>query len=118
MDNNFYKLNQAKKEHIAQYKKNRSKEQLAKDTKKKFMTTMIGALARFEETFGDLWGQDEDRLTSEQRRNRVLWDQVRKAILDNGNYQIKSFNEDLERYELLGSTYNVQLPIRKDRDYD
>lgn len=115
---NYYSFNKEKQAHISNYRKTRSKEQLAKDTKKKFMTTMIGAIARFEESFGYLWGHGEERLTAEQRRNKTLWDHVRKTILDNGNDQIQFFNEDLENYEVLGSKFSIQLPVRKDRRYD
>jgi len=58
--------------------------------KKRIQTTMIGAIARFEENFGFLWGQDKDiDLNSEQIRNLEIWEKTRTEILDNGNNQIR-----------------------------
>lgn len=57
--------------------------------RKKIETTMIGALARFEDGFGDLWGYNTDNPSQEQIRNRVIWDRVRNEILDHGNNQLR-----------------------------
>jgi hypothetical protein len=50
--------------------------------KKRIQTTMIGAIARFEENFGFLWGQDKDiDLNSEQIRNLEIWEKTRTEII-------------------------------------
>lgn len=64
--------------------------------KKRIQTTMIGALARFEENFGYLWGQDQENLNSEQIRNLDLWEKTRTEILDNGNNQIRGAISDMK----------------------
>lgn len=63
--------------------------------KKRIQTTMIGALARFEENFGFLWGQDDEHLTDQQLKNLDLWEKTRTEILDNGNKQIRGAISDL-----------------------
>lgn len=56
------------------------------NVQKKFQTTMIGALARFEETFGYLWEKEhKDRELFEQK-----WEDTRNSILNNGNKQLRS----------------------------
>mgnify|MGYP006296163477 CR=1 FL=1 len=57
--------------------------------RKKIETTMIGALARFEEGFGDIWGHDSDNPTQEQLRYQLIWDKIRNEILDHGNNQLR-----------------------------
>lgn len=64
----------------------------------KFKTTMIGALARFEESFGHLWeeeGPDQDEYAD-------LWEYTRNSILNNGNKQMRAALNDLSS-ALLGS---------------
>ena len=63
-----HKANQQRTEKDVRYKDN-SKRRLLNILKKKFDTTIIGSLAAFEESFGDLWGHglptqalDEDQL--------------------------------------------------------
>lgn len=53
---------------------------------KKFQTTMIGALARFEENFGYLWDND----SKEAERFEQIWEETRNSILNNGNRQARS----------------------------
>ena len=57
--------------------------------RKKIETTMIGCLARFEESFGHLWGQDKDHLSQGEEQFSAIWEQVRESILDHGNTQIR-----------------------------
>ena len=55
---------------------------LMNNINKRFKTTMIGALARFEDSFGYLW-EDENNPNSENFN--ILWERVRDDILNNGN---------------------------------
>jgi hypothetical protein len=66
---------------------------------KRFQTTMIGSLYEFEQVFGYLWGLDkEDQdLTASENRFRLLWEDTRNAILNNGNNQLRKCLADLER---------------------
>ena len=52
-----------------------SKKRFIKVMGTKFKTTMIGALAAFEENFGDLWGhgKSEQELTPEEKEYREIW---------------------------------------------
>jgi hypothetical protein len=61
---------------------------------RRFQTTMIGALAQFEESFGYLW---EDK-TENSKAYFKLWQQVRNNILNNGNHQLRSALDELEEY--------------------
>ena len=61
---------------------------------KKFQTTMIGALARFEENFGFLWDND----TKEAERFDLLCEETRNSILNNGNKQARSALTEISDY--------------------
>lgn len=67
--------------------------------KKRFQTTMIGALHEFEKVFGYLWGQNKnpDFLTENEEDFRDRWDSVRNQILNNGNNQFRKCLSDLDR---------------------
>ena len=67
--------------------------------KKRFQTTMIGALYEFEKTFGYLWGHNKnpDFLTDTEDDFRYRWENVRNQILNNGNSQLRKCLFDLEK---------------------
>jgi len=67
--------------------------------RKKIETTMIGALARFEDGFGDVWGYNTENPTQEQIRNRIIWDKIRNEILDHGNNQLRKGISELRGYK-------------------
>jgi hypothetical protein len=50
---------------------NDHKEQLLNNIEKRFKTTMIGALARFEESFGYLWEDDSSQRLMFEKRIRL-----------------------------------------------
>jgi hypothetical protein len=65
---------------------------------KRFQTTMIGALFEFEKNFGYLWGQNKDPdqpLTAQEEQYRLIWDDIRNQILNNGNHQLRKCIADL-----------------------
>ena len=72
---------------------------------KKFQTTMIGALARFEDNFGHLW--DNDSLEAE--RFEIVWEDTRNAILNNGNKQARSAINEISSF----LNYNGNKPKNK-----
>ena len=76
------------------------------DVETRFKTTMIGALARFEESFGHLW---EDPWT-DQEEYADLWEYTRNAILNNGNKQMRAATEDLSK--ILFSQYQTKQTYR------
>jgi hypothetical protein len=73
-------------------------QQLLYDVETKFKTTMIGSLARFEETFGHLWEEEGP----DQQEYLESWEYTRNAILNNGNKQMRAALDDLSD-ALLGS---------------
>lgn len=94
---------EAHKGRIAQDSRNRFK----KIAEKKFRTCFISALVEFENTFGlKIWGYNlsEDKITPEQKANQILWEKVRKIILDKGNAQSRALGMeiDLHRMEFVG----------------
>lgn len=60
--------------------------QLLNNINKRFQTTMIGSLARFEEYFGDLWENNH----RDRERFEDMWEDVRNQILNNGNKQARA----------------------------
>lgn len=91
-----------------------SKERFGKSLKKKFQTTMIGALARFEERFGYVWGhgKPDEELTPEEQEAREAWALVRTEILNNGNTQLRHILDELSRYRLSYEGYRMSLPFK------
>lgn len=81
---------------------------------KKCQTTMIGALARFEERFGHLWahGTPEKDLSEEERTWRETWDLVRTEVLNNGNNQLRAIKEELGQYSVSYNGYQLRLPVK------
>lgn len=68
---------------------------------KRMQTIMIGALSRFEENFGHLWGHfldEEVPLTTEQLAFADDWERTRNQILNQGNAQIRDAKDDFEKW--------------------
>lgn len=93
-----------------------SKRRLINILEKKFKTCYIGALAKFEETFGHLWGhgQTED-LTPEQQEWKELWYDVRTAILNNGNNQARAAMDEISQYTMTWDKYKVEFLVKKEQ---
>jgi len=66
----------------------------------KLRTTFIGALSSIEESFGFLWGDDEDdsKLTPTQLKWKEIWVDCRTRILKNGNSQLRAIKNELKNY--------------------
>lgn len=87
--------------------------------KKRFQTTMIGALYQFEKNFGYLWGIDLDeyKLNNHQLDMRDAWEDTRNSILNNGNNQLRQILNDLDK--IIGSTkynYKFYIPNRTNEE--
>jgi hypothetical protein len=83
---------------------------------KKFNTTMIGSIAEIEKTFGELWGhgEDESRLTRDQREWRKKFNLLRTAILNNGNNQLRAAINEVGEYTMAWQKYHVDFfPVPK-----
>jgi len=70
---------------------------ILQNTKKKFETSLIGSLARFEKYFSYLWEEDDHFLD--------LWQKARNEILNHGNNQARAALEELEMFMDDGSRY-------------
>lgn len=88
---------------------------------KKIETTMIGALSRFENVFGYLWGQHkafEEPLTDQEIHFENMWQDVRNNILNHGNQQIRGLQNDI--IKLLSDRpqirYNYKFDIKNQKE--
>lgn len=98
---------------------NDSKDRLKKISNKKFNTCFIFALSEFERTFGlELWGHDlpEEKLTDDHKANRILWDLVRKKILDKGNTQSRALGMEIDLHNIEFVGYRIQLKGASDEE--
>lgn len=112
MDNNqiqvFIKAKQERdKLNKDKYKKD-SKERLKKICITKIRTTMIGALSIIEEKFNELKKIDSDM--DEFLSN--LYQEMRQAILDKGNTQIRNIESEFEQYSIEWLRYRLELPVK------
>ena len=92
-----------------------SRDRFAKSLTKKFKTTMIGALARFEERFGEIWGfglEEGKELSKEQEDALEAWLLVRTEILNNGNTQLRHALDELSRYKLTYEGFKMTLTVK------
>jgi len=93
--------------------KEKSKDRLAKNCKKKVQTTMIGALSSIEDHFGVLWAhQSDDALSEEQEKMRQVYEELRSDILDKGNTQMRNIDAEFTQYDITWNRYQYQIPIK------
>lgn len=82
---------------------------LMNNINKRFKTTMIGALARFEDSFGYLW-EDENNPNSENFN--LLWERVRDEILNNGNKQLRATINEVSNF------ISKDIKVKRTYNYD
>lgn len=75
---------------------------LSRSVRKKITTAFVGALARFEEYFGAAWGRGKPihDCSPAELEARAVWDECRKAVLDNGNTQARGAEQEIGGYEV------------------
>jgi hypothetical protein len=85
---------------------------------RRFQTTIIGSLARFEDTFGYLWGHNSDKdLTEKQKAFLDNWEYVRTSILNHGNNQMREAIDDvIEHIEDQNNFYKYNFVIQNQKD--
>lgn len=88
-----------------------SKNKLKDDFKKRMKTTMIGALASFEDVFGELFGLDKEELSPEQEKLCDMWEDVREDILDKGNKQIRYGLDEIDCYDVKWNKYKYNFKM-------
>jgi hypothetical protein len=122
MGSDFYSMkhtvNQARRANKERFENNSKKRLIALLTKK-FQTTMIGALAQFEDLFGDLWGHGipETELTDDEQRWRERWEIARTEILNNGNNNLRAAMDEISQYTITWNRYHKNFIVREDEDY-
>jgi len=93
--------------------KEKSKDRLTKNCKKKIQTTMIGALSSIEDHLGFLWGHKSDEaLSEEQEKMRLIYEELRSDVLDKGNTQMRNIDAELTQYDINWNRYQYQIPIK------
>lgn len=97
---------------------NHSKSQLTRHLETKFRTTMIGALASFEECFGELWGhgKESSALTDEQKVWKERWELARTEVLNKGNNQLRAAKEEVSQYTIRFNKFETKFIIQKDKE--
>jgi hypothetical protein len=79
---------------------------------KRIETTMIGALSRFEQSFGGQWGHfkgEDEELTEAEEKLEDLWSYTRNSILDHGNKQIRALASDIRKQNSPEIKFNYKL---------
>lgn len=92
--------------------KDNSKKRLLDIIGKKFKTTMIGSLAKFEENFGFLWGHGKNELTEQESEFRKIWDNVRTEILNNGNNQLRAAQDEIANHSMSWDKYRTDFIVK------
>ena len=112
-----HKANERRVSKDEKYKDN-SKRRLLNTVKKKFDTTIIGALAAFEEQFGELWGHGipEENLDEDQIYWKEAWAEARAKILDNGNANLRAAQNEISQYTLSWNRYVTNFQLRNNEE--
>ena len=89
------------------------KKRILKQIQSRFQTTMIGSLARFEDSFGYLWGHNgNENLTEREEEFLEMWNYVRTSILNHGSKQMRECVDDMIAHmdeELHINRYNFLI---------
>ena len=94
-----------------------SRKRLKEIVEKRIRTTMIGALAELERSsFGKLFGYDKTNLTEEERKWKIIWDEIRTNILNQGNNQLREAVRDLEQFEAKFKPYRTEFIVKRENN--
>jgi hypothetical protein len=97
--------------------KNKHNNKIIQKINKKFQTTIIGCLARFEENFGYLWSYDSDKpLTEREAKFLEIWEYTRTSILNHGNNQMRSAIDDLVDFIEKDTMYKYNFIVKQSED--
>jgi hypothetical protein len=98
--------------------KDSSKRRLSNILKKKFDTTIIGSLAAFEESFGELWGHGLplQELDEDQIFWRDAWMETRSKVLDNGNSNLRAAQNEIAQYTFSWNRYVTRFYNRNNEE--
>lgn len=92
---------------------NKSRKSIIHQVSKRFQTTIIGSLARIEDTFGYLWGHDSyEELTDQQQHFADMWENIRTSILNHGNNQMReAIDEIIEYLDIENDTMKHKITL-------
>ena len=72
--------------------------------KRRFTTVFVGAVAKIEQYFGELWGEhlelEEEDMTPEQLKWYKKFLDARELIFDQGNHELHQCMSDSEMYDM------------------
>lgn len=90
-----------------------SRQRLLKIVKKKATTSFIGAIARFEQFMGALWGHGKppEECTADELAWREVWEECRNEILNNANNQQRAVENEFAQYTIRWNRYVTSLPV-------
>ena len=97
-------------------KQKQVRQRFEKILSKKFTTCFIAALDKFESTFGEMWGFNEDNPTQEQIKKSIMWQEVRTFILNNGNTQLRALIKELSLHKIDWIGYKSQFLISERKE--
>ncbi len=86
---------------------------------KRIETTMIGALSRFEESFGKQWGHfkgENEELSQQELDMEDLWTFTRNSILDHGNKQIRALSSDIRKQNNPEVKFNYKFHKKENQE--
>ena len=85
---------------------------------KKFKTSFVGAIDKFETNFGYLWGHGipVSELTPEQKKFRDIWNLTREQIFTNGNNQIRATHNELSEYSVVWNRHMVNFSVKNEEN--
>lgn len=75
-------------------------------------TSFIGALAKFEEAFGHLWGHGKGTpsCSPAELAWREVWEGCRNAVLNAGNDAIRAVEKEFSQYKVEWEIFSKVLP--------
>ncbi len=93
---------------------NQNKKGIINQVNRRFQTCIIGSLARFEDTFGYLWGHGSNKeLTDKQQEFADMWEFVRTSILNHGNNQMRqAIDEIIDHIEQENNLFRYNFIIK------
>lgn len=91
----------------------KNKKGIIQQISKRFETTIIGSLARFEDSFGYLWGHNSSKeLTQQQQDFLDMWETIRTSILNHGNNQMRLAIDDIiQHIEQENEQYKYRITL-------
>lgn len=94
------------------------KKGIINEINKRFQTTIIGSLARFEDSFGYLWGHNSNKeLTDKQEQFAEMWEYVRTSILNHGNTQMREAIDSIIQYiDKENSLYRYEFIVKNNNE--